>query len=78
MSRLRTTDRMSNSGYHANSKPNWWARVGSGDKIAWVSIPTVRGDQYLDCEVDLPTGTRVFCGAGKGTYKTVRQTVVTE
>ena len=77
-SRLTTSSRMSNTGYHANGKPNWWARVGSGASAKWVEIPQVRGDRYLDCTVDLPPGTEVFCGAGKGAYKTVRETVVTE
>lgn len=68
---------MSNTGYHANGKPCWWARVGSGAAATFLEIPEVRGDQVLRCEVDLPPGTTVFCGAGKGTHKTVRETVVT-
>ncbi len=77
MSRIITSNRMSNTGYHQNGKPTWWARIGSGDSVQWVSIPRVRGDERLDCVVDLPVGTQVFCGAGKGSYKTVRETVVT-
>lgn len=76
-SRLKTTERMSNTGYHANGKPNWWARIGSGDSAEWVDIPRTRGDRVLDCVVNLPPGTTIFCGAGKGNYKTVRQTVTT-
>lgn len=76
-SRLKTRDRMSNTGYHRNGKPTWWARVGSGDDATFVRIPWTRGDDYLDCVVDLPPGTTVFCGAGKGSRKTVRETVVT-
>lgn len=76
-SRIRTSNRMSNTGYHQNGKPNWWARIGNGDNAQWVSIPRVRGDDILDCLVDLPVGTTVFCGAGKGSYKTIRETVVT-
>lgn len=76
-SRILTTDRMSNTGYHANGKPTWWARIGSGNSVQWVNIPRVRGDSILDCVVDLPAGTTVFCGAGKGSHKTVRETVVT-
>ena len=72
-SRLKTTDRMSNTGYHANGKPTWWARVGS----EFIKVAYTRGDSYLDCVVDIPPGTEVFCGAGKGTHKTVRQTVIT-
>jgi hypothetical protein len=72
-SKIVTTDRLSNTGYPANGKPVWWARVGS----TFLRIPQVRGDSYLECEVDLPPGTQVQCGAGKGTYKTVRCTVVT-
>ena len=78
MSRLTTTQRMSNTGYHQNGKPNWWARIGSGDSAQFLRIPKVRGDEILSAEVDVPPGTTVHCGAGKGTYKTVRETVVTE
>lgn len=72
-SRLRTSKRMSNTGYHQNGKPRWWARTEDG----WLNIPFTRGDEYLDCAVDLAPGTEVRCGAGKGRYKTVRETVVT-
>jgi len=68
---------MSNTGYHANGKPTWWARIGSGDGARFLTVPYTRGDRYLDCEVDVPPGTTVYIGAGKGTHKTVRQTVVT-
>lgn len=37
-SKLTTTDRMSNTGYHANGKPNWWARVGKGDAAAFLEM----------------------------------------
>lgn len=77
-SRLKSTNRMSNTGYHANGKPNWWARIGSGNDAKFIEIPRVRGDEYLDCVVDLPAGTTVFIGAGKGTHKTVREKLVTE
>lgn len=77
MSHIRTTDCMSNTGYHENGKPNWWARVGSDTNAQFLQIPPTRGDQFLDCEVDLPVGTTVYCGAGKGAHKTVRQTVKT-
>jgi hypothetical protein len=78
MSRLTTTDRMSNTGYHQNGKPTWWARVGTGDNAKFLQIPRVRGDSILDVEVDVPAGTKVFCGAGRGSHKTVRETVVTK
>lgn len=73
-SRLKTNDRMSNTGYHANGKPTWWARANG----EFVRIPYTRGDSILDCVVDLPVGTTVYCGAGKGTHKTVRETVITQ
>lgn len=76
-SRLKSTDRMSNKGYHANGRPTWWARIGSGDSAKFLDIPRVRGDEYLNVIVDVPPGTRVYCGAGKGTHKTVRETIVT-
>jgi len=76
-SRIVTESRMSNTGYHLNSKPFWWARVGKGSGAYFIEIPRVRGDEILDCIVDLPPGTTVFCGAGRGQSKTVRETVVT-
>lgn len=68
---------MSNSGYHRSGKPNWWARLGSGDNVTWLEIPKVRGDQYLSCEVDVPPGTKVYIGCGKG-KDGVRETYITE
>ncbi len=76
-SKLTSTDRMSNSGYHANGQPTWWARIGKGDSATFLEIPKVRGDSKLDVEVDLPPGTIVYIGAGKGSNKTVRETVET-
>lgn len=76
-SRLQTTERMSNTGYHAHGKPTWWARVGKGDKARFLEVPWTRGDRCLDCIVDVEPGTEVACGAGKGNHKTVRQTVIT-
>lgn len=76
-SRIITNSRMSNTGYHQNGKPNWWARIGSGADARFLNIPRVRGDEILDCVVDVPVGTTVYCGAGRGSYKTVRETVVT-
>lgn len=77
-SRIVSSVRMSNTGYHQNGKPNWWAYIGKGDNVQWVEIPKVRGDQYLHYEVDLQPGTTVYIGAGKGNYKTVRETIKTE
>ena len=77
-SRLRSTSRMSNTGYHANGQPNWWARIGTGSTASFIEIDRVRGDHILDVEVSVPPGITVYIGAGKGTYKTVRETVVTE
>lgn len=76
-SRIKTKYCMTNTGYHSNGKPTWWARVGKGDGATFLEIPDVRGDYRLDCIVDVPPGTTVHCGAGKGTHKTVRETVVT-
>ncbi len=77
MSKIIATKRMSNTGYHENGKPVWWARTGSGSNATFLNIPKVRGDELLECEVDIPAGTEVFIGAGKGTRKTVRETVTT-
>lgn len=74
---IRSTVRMSNTGYHQNGKPNWWARVGSGSSAQFLKIESVRGDQFLHVECELPPGTTVFIGAGKGSHKTVRETVKT-
>jgi hypothetical protein len=77
-SRIKSTSRMSNTGYHANDKPTWWARIGSGANVSFVTLPErTRGDAFLDAIVDLPVGTTVHIGAGKGSHKTVRETVVT-
>jgi len=76
-SRLKSTTSMSNTGYHQNGKPNWWARIGQGDDAEFLQIPWARGDQALDCIVNVPPDTTVYIGAGKGSRKTVRQTVTT-
>lgn len=76
-SHLRSSSRMSNTGYHQNGQPTWWARVGSGSDAQWIEIPWTRGDRHLDCVVDLPVGTVVHIGAGKGSRKTIRETVTT-
>ena len=72
-SRIKSHGRMSNTGYHANGKPNWWARIGS----TFPTISPIRGDDYLNVLVDVPVGTTVQIGAGKGLHKTIRETVVT-
>lgn len=76
-SQLASTTRMSNTGYHSNGKPNWWARTGKGDSAKFLDIPKVRGDQLLRCVVDVEPGTTVYIGAGRGDHKTVRETVKT-
>lgn len=76
-SRIKTTQRMSNTSYHANGNPNWWVRVGSGPTAQFLQIDKARGDDYLDCVVDLPVGTVVYCGTGNGLHKTVRERVKT-
>ena len=73
-SRIKTTEKMSNAGFHANGKPNWWVRTEGG---TFLRIPDIRGDKHLDIVVDLPVGTTVYCGAGKGAHKTVRETIIT-
>lgn len=76
-SRLQSSTKMSNTGYHQNGRPTWWARVGGGTGARFLEIEWTRGDTYLDCVVDVPPGTEVYIGAGKGRHKTVRETVVT-
>jgi len=75
-SRLQTTQRMSNSGYHRAGQPAWWARIGDGADATFLRLPSRRGDRCLDVAVDVPVGTAVVCGAGRGS-DAVRQTVTT-
>ena len=73
--RLHSDSRMSNRQFHLAGKPKWWARIGSGDTARFLSLPDVRGDEALDCEVDVPDGTRqVAFGVGPKD-KGIRQTV---
>ncbi len=76
-SKIASSRSMSNTGYHANGKPTWWARVGKGDSATFLDVGHVRGDHALEVEVDVPPGTIVYIGAGKGDHKTVRETVTT-
>lgn len=77
VSRVVSKGRMSNTGYHANGKPNWWVRYDDNGTTRFVDIEKVRGDHHLDTQVPLPVGTKVFIGAGKGSHKTIRETVIT-
>jgi hypothetical protein len=66
---------MSNSGYHRCGKPNWWARIGQGDSAQFCKMKSVRGDEFLLIEVEVPDDTsQVFIGAGKG-KDGVRETI---
>lgn len=76
-SRIKSSGSMSNTGYHQNGKPTWWARIGTGNSAEWLDVGHVRGDYQLDRIVDCPPGTKVYIGAGKGSHKTIRETVVT-
>ena len=38
-SRLVSSRAMSNTGYHANGKPRWWARAGTGTDARFLEIP---------------------------------------
>jgi len=76
-SRIKSSDRMSNSGYHRSGKPCWWARIGSGKAAQWLKLGQVRGDQYLDVIVDVEPGTVVHVGVGRG-RDGVRERVRTE
>ena len=40
---FRSTSRMSNSGYHRQGQPTWWARIGS----RFLAIPRQRADEYI-------------------------------
>ena len=63
--KIESSGRMSNRQYHANGKPNWWARVGSNDSVKWLEVGRVRGDDYLAVEVEVPdTTTEIHIGCG--------------
>lgn len=62
---VKSTDRMSNSGYHRSGKPNWWLRRTDKGDGNFVDIPRVRGDEKLDIKLDLEPG-KYTAGAGRG------------
>lgn len=75
-SKIQFSDCLSNSGYHREGKPNWWAMIdGKFVEIGWH-----RGDRPLCVEVAVPVGTQVEIGVGKAEYKKsdkIRATIVT-
>lgn len=77
VSRVQSSDRMSNSQWNKQGRPTWWVRVGQGTDAEFLEIPKVRGDSRLDVEVDVEPGTKVTIGVGKD-RGAVRETVVTE
>jgi hypothetical protein len=64
-SRLQSTRRQSNTGWHATGQPYWWARADGPSGAEFLEIPRTRGDHDLDCVVDVLPGTLVTIGAGK-------------
>jgi hypothetical protein len=59
--RVQSSDRMSNAGYHRAGKAWWWLRGPEG----FVKVPSVRGDKYFDSELELAPGAYTL-GVGKG------------
>ena len=73
---LQSKSRMSNRQYHIHGKPTWWARIGSGDNAVFLPIGRVRGDNYLDVEVEVPEDTElVYIGVGPRNRHGVRETI---
>jgi len=74
--RLQSHNRMSNRQYHIHGKPTWWARIGSGPDAVFLPIGRVRGDYFLDIEVEVPDGTEVvYIGVGPKGRHGVRETI---
>lgn len=63
MTRIKTTTRLSNSAYHRSGKSWWWLRTQNSSDF--VKLPSVRGDDHLDIEVDLEDG-HYQLGVGRG------------
>jgi hypothetical protein len=72
--RIQSAGRMSNRQYHAQGKPTWWARIGSGDDARFVTLPRIRGDEKLNVIVSLDAEDDLHIGVGKGDGG-VRETV---
>lgn len=79
-SRVVSSNKQSNTSYHRTGGMNWWARIGAGENARFLTIPKTRGDQLLDCEVDLEPGTHITIGVGRGvaTRRIIREDVVTQ
>jgi hypothetical protein len=73
---LKSNGKMSNRQYHANGKPRWWARVGSGAGAEFLEIDDVRGDEYLDVVVEVDDDVKeISIGVGPRGSHGVRETV---
>lgn len=71
--RIESSDRMSNTKYHAYGKPNWWARIGYDQFLA---IPQVRGDVQLEVDVEVPDDTEaIYIGVGPRNKHGIRETI---
>lgn len=77
ISRIVSSKRQSNSGFHRSGQPKWWARTGEGATARFLNLEKTRGDRHLDCEVDVPVGTEVTIGVGRG-KDGVRECVTTQ
>lgn len=63
--KLQSRKSMSNRSYHAEGKPTWWVRIGSGNSATFVDIHRMRGDENLNVEVEVPNGTEeIHFGCG--------------
>lgn len=73
---LQSKGRMSNRQYHIHGKPTWWARIGSGPDAVFLPIGRVRGDSYLNIEIDVPDDTtEIHIGVGPRGRHGVRETI---
>ena len=64
---------MPKSRYLKAGSPNWWGYWldDNGDPV-WVIPRGISAREYLDIEVEVPEGKRVFVGAGPRGYPGVR------
>lgn len=71
---IKSSDRLSNAGYHRSGKSRWWLRSTATSTGGFVRIPDVRGDEVFEATIDLAPGEYVL-GTGKG-RDAIRDTIV--
>lgn len=63
-SRITSRGKLKNIQWKAQGRPAWWAYAGRADEANRLKIAVLRGDERLDCVVDVPPGTQVTVGVG--------------